>query len=196
MKFPWQKSSATLRDLVVNGIPPEIDPAVLAEAKRQIKQEARAKRAARQAAAEQKRIRACAARSAKCADVLTRLASVMTGPELDRWGKLIEIARRTSERMHTSSKDLKQDLSMLLPPAILQRAGLPVDSDNVSWTAPKDPWRSRASYSQLVKDESGEQTVTAQMIIDAAAKARGDVKPNQQIDPGKAIRPSERWLRK
>jgi hypothetical protein len=34
------------------------------------------------------------------------------------------------------------------------------------------------------------------MIINAAKRARGEVPPENQIDPGKAVKPPERWNRK
>jgi hypothetical protein len=51
----------------------------------------------------------------------------------------------------------------------------------------------------LVKDDQpgdNSMVATAEMIINAARKARGEVPESKQIDPGKAIKPSERWHRK
>jgi hypothetical protein len=175
MRFP------TLRELVMFGIPATnrqpspADKKAAAEAKRQAIYDLRARR---------------------CAAELQRVAGLMTASEFARYGRRLDMAAKTALKQKSSSKDLRLDLSDLLPADIAARCGLPPDPTS---TTPKD-WRRRAYPANLVADvqpaASGDLIVTPEMIINAARKARGDVKPDQQIDPGKSIRPSERWQKR
>jgi hypothetical protein len=182
MRFP------SLRELVMFGIPAKPSPEADKEAQR----------AAKQAAASAKREAVYATRARKCAAELQRVASLMTPAEFARYGRKLDMAARTALKQKSSLKDLRLDLSDLLPPDLCARAGLPPDPTS---TVAKD-WRRRGYPAGLIRDDqpaaNTDTVVTAQMIIDAAAKARGgQVKPDQKIDPGKAIKPSERgWHRK
>lgn len=172
MKFP------TLRDLVRFGIPATNKPAQASSA------------ADKKAAAQARRQAVYDLRARKCAAELQRVAQLMTPSEFARYGKRLDMAAKTALRMKSSSKDLKLDLADLLPAEISQRAGLPADAAPV---APKN-WERRAYPTGLVRDDQpatdGKLVITAQMIIDAAAKARGDVPPEKQIDP------RQRWQRR
>ena len=98
---------------------------------------------------------------------------------------------------------MRIDLGMCLPPEILERAGLKADQTNVAWTvtgtAPRHPWRNRAYPSGLVRDDmpaaDGKMVISAQDIIDAAKKARGEVPEDKQVGHGHAL-PPKSWLRK
>jgi hypothetical protein len=205
MKFPWAKGT-TLQQAVIAGIPSKLDPAAVEEAKRQLRAEAHAREearqtqlAAKQARAAAKREQAYAARAVRREAIIKNLVSKMTAVELGRWGKLIDTIRGQGVKRNTTSRDMRIDLGICMPPEILERAGLKPDADNVA--APKDPWRNRATYpTGLTRDDQpasdANTTVTAQMIIDAAAKARGDVPESKQIDPGRSTKSSERWNRK
>jgi hypothetical protein len=221
---PTLSEKTSLTDLVKVGLPqwvtgsragthsqPGQFPAdLMAEAERRVRAADRARREARQArreakraAAEAKRQQVYAVRARKREELIKRVASQMTGSELARWSKMLDLARKTGSRMDTTSKDVKHDLAMVLPVDILKRVGIEPDSDNIAWTVTgqRDPWRERIYRNGLIKDDQpaadGKMVITAQDIIDAARKARGDVKPNQQIDPGRAVGPSERgWHRK
>ena len=57
MKFPWAKNT-TLIEAVKQGIPAQFPQAVVEEAKRQLRVEARARKEARQAEAEARQVRA------------------------------------------------------------------------------------------------------------------------------------------
>src|SRR3984893_8974471 len=193
----------SLTDLIKNGIPSArgdsqakpLDAATMARAQAQL----RAEWAARKAAAEQKRLTAYVARAARCTAILDHVASQMTTAERGRWSSMLALIRSQALKRKTNSRDLKIDLADVLPPELLTRCGLPVAVD----AAPvaKD-WSRRGYPANLVADtqpaSDANMVVTAQMIIEAAAKARGgDVKPNQQIDPGRALpKPPERWHRK
>src|ERR1700730_4480870 len=181
----------SLTDLIKNGIPSargdapakQIDPAIMAEAKRQLRAEALARKQARhqqlakQARADEKRHQAYEVRAVRREAIIKNLTSKMTAAELGRWGKLIDTIRGHAVKT-TTSADLRIDLGMTLPPEILTRAGLKADQTNVAWTvtgtAPKDPWRSRAYPTGLVRDDQpaadGKMVISAQDIIDAAAK--------------------------
>jgi len=192
MIFPWKKGT-TLTQAVIAGIPPQIDPAVMAEAKRQIKQEARAKWAARKAAAEQKRLKAYAARSRRCDAELTRVVGLMTAPERARWVPVLALARQRAERYHTTSSDFKIDLSDLLPAELAARCNLPPDP--TSTVSPKD-WQARSrGYNHLVADvhpASTEFTVKFDEIINAGRKTRGE----PPLDRSQMIQPGDRRVQK
>jgi hypothetical protein len=176
MKFP------TLRDLVRFGIPATTSQPSPAD-----------KKAAKQAAAEAKRQAVYDTRARKCAAELSRVAGLMTPAEFARYGKRLDMAAKTALKQKSSLKDMRLDISDLLPAEIVERAGLPPDMTANS--AMKDPWRNRAAYpAGLVKDT--QRVITAEDIVNAAKRARGDIPPEKKIDPGKSIRPSERWHRK
>jgi hypothetical protein len=182
MRFP------SLRDLVKFGIPATTSQPSPADQK-----------AAKRAAAEARREAVYATRARKCAAELQRVASLMTPSEFARYGKRLDMAARTALKQKSSSRDLRLDLGDLLPLEIAQRAGLPVAAD----AAPvaKDPWARRRGYpAGLVADTQpaadGKMVVTAEMIIAAAKRARGEVPESQKINPGKSIKPIARWLRK
>jgi hypothetical protein len=187
MKFP------SLMDLVKYGIPGanrQPSPATAAADKK-------AKRAAKQAAAEAKRQAVYDLRARRCAAELRRVAGLMTAAEFARYGHRLNMAAKTALKQKSSSRDLRLDLGDILPLEIAQRAGLPVDADAVPVAK---NWERRAYPANLVADTqpaaSGDLIVTPEMIINAAAKARGNVKPDQKIDPGRAIKPSDRLQRK
>jgi hypothetical protein len=175
MKIP------SLRDLIMFGIPAKPSPAD--------------KKAAKRAAAKRQAVYDTRAR--KCANELTRVAQLMTPSEFARHSKRLDMAARTALKQKSSLKDLRLDLSGLLPPDLVARCGLPPDLPTT--VAPKN-WERRAYPANLVADTqpaaSGDLIVTPEMIINAAAKARGNVKPDQKIDPGRAIKPSDRLQRK
>ena len=201
MKLP-----TTLNDLVnaaFGGDKPsgQFPPELMAEAERRVRAADRAAAEAERAAAEAKREKLYAVRAERCEAVLNHLTSKMTGAELDRWGKIVDIARRTALRMHTTSRDLKLDIGMILPPAILERAGIEPSPDNIAWTtvpAAKDPWRSRL-YAVPDSKPAGnaDQPVTAEQIVAAAAKARGPIDESKKIIPGDAVKlvSSDTWLK-
>jgi hypothetical protein len=183
MKFP------SLRDLVKFGIPATNSPSPAADKA--------AKRAAAEAAAEARREAVYATRARKCAAELQRVAGLMSAAEFARYGHRLNTAAKTALKQKSSSKDLRLDLSDLLPADFAARCGLPPDP--TSTVAPKN-WERRPYPAGLTRDDqpaaSGDLIVTPEMIINAARKARGEVKPDQQIDPGRSIRPPERWHRK
>jgi hypothetical protein len=177
----------SLTDLIKGGLPKPgtptkpLDAATMAKAEAQL----RAEWAARKAKAAVKREKAYAARAARCEAILDHVASQMTAAERGRWSSMLSLIRAQALKRKTTSADLKIDLQDVLPNEILTRCGLPVDAD----AAPvaKD-WSRRGYPAGLVKDTQpatdGKMVVTAQMIIEAAAKARGgDVPPEKQIDP-------------
>ena len=114
--------------------------------------------------------------------------------------RVIDIARRTALRMNTTSKDLKLDLAMLLPPPILLRAGLPVDEHNIAWTvtpAAKDPWRSRVQPTVVVNNQKIDADRLAKEIIDAGARVRGEIPPEKRVGGGHEPKlvSSDTWLK-
>jgi hypothetical protein len=176
MRFP------TLRELVMFGIPATnrqpspADKKAAAEARRQVIYDRRAR---------------------KCAAELSRVAGLMTPSEFARYGKRLDMAARTALKQKSSLKDLRLDLSDLLPPDLAARCGLPPDLPTT--VAPKN-WERRGYPANLVADTQpaadGKMVITAEDIINAAKRARGDIPPEKKLDPGKAIKPSERWMRR
>jgi hypothetical protein len=209
----------SLTDLIKNGIPSargdapakQIDPAIMAEAKRQLRAEAlartqarQAQQLAKQARADEKRRQAYEVRAVRREAIIKNLTSKMTAAELGRWGKLIDTIRGHAVKRNTTSADLRIDLGMTLPPEILTRAGLKADQTNVAWTvtgtAPKDPWQSRAYPTGLVRDDQpaadGKMVISAQDIIDAAAKAHGPIPEDKQVGRGEALHHKDKWLKR
>jgi hypothetical protein len=187
MRFPWSKGkNLSLTDLVKSGLPAKPSPE-------------ETKKAAKQAAAEARREAVYDTRARKCAAELQRVAALMSPAEFARYGKRLDMAAKTALKQKSSSKDLRLDLGDILPLEIAQRAGLPVDADAVPVV--KDFWRNRAPYpAGLVRDDqpaaNSGTVITAEDIVNAAKRARGGIPPEKQLDPGKSVKPSERWLRK
>jgi hypothetical protein len=191
-----------------------IDPAALAEARRLLKAEARAKRvareleaAARQARADEKRRVAHAVRAARCEATIKHVCSQMTSAELGRWGKLIDTIRRQALKRNTTSHDLKIDLGMVLPPEILTRVGLKADQDNVTWPVKgaKDYIRNRTAedvardraerrieHCDLVADDQPSDLDFATAIINSGKKTRNE----SPIDKSDMINPGDRRIKK
>jgi hypothetical protein len=168
----------SLTDLIKNGIPSArgdsqakpLDAATMARAKAQL----RAEWAARKAAAEQKRLKAYAARAARCTAILDHVASQMTAAERGRWSSMLALVRGQALKRKTTSHDLKIDLQDILPNEILTRCGLPVDLPTT--VAPKN-W-GRRGYNQCVPDNqpaSSEWVASWEKIINAGKRRRGEI---------------------
>jgi hypothetical protein len=196
MKFPWAKGT-TLQQAVIAGIPSQLDPAAVEEAKKQLRAEAQAERLAKQARAAAKREKAYAVRAIRREAILDHVASQLTAAERGRWSSMLALIRSHAIKRKSTSADLKIDLADVLPADLAARCGLPPDP--TSTVAPKN-WERRPYPANLVADTqpaaSNDYVVTAEDIVNAAKRARGDIPPENQLDPGKAVKPSARWLRK
>jgi hypothetical protein len=204
--FPWPRGT-TLTEAVKAGLPvPNTQPA-------------KVKRAPTTEAA-------LAARAKNCKRIAARIKRQLNGAERDRYaGTVAHVLKYSNFRGH-SSRVFRSLLGWELGTEMAERLGLPshrerreaLERSAKEWEifnataskndeAPAKPaapavkdWRARANpYGQLVKDDQpgdNSMVATAEMIINAARKARGDVPESKQIDPGRALKRGEGWHRR
>jgi hypothetical protein len=142
-----------------------------------------------------------AIRLEECTAIIDRAEQAMTGSERTRYAALLTFLRKDVADFSWRPAYLRDNFSKVVAVFDKEFARLLAENGHEPQPRPRrqDAWRTR-DRSHLVPDDQPAAAeglvVTAEMIIAAAAKARGEIPPEKTVDPAKAALRQKSWLRK